>query len=74
MSKESLYYGSQEMVVRFGDWKAGNAVIHNSRRGHVVAVKPGQTSADSDNMHVPIMYDDEANCFVNVLSSELFRS
>lgn len=55
------------------DWpngfKAGDAVMHQSRPGHVVAIPSGIISEG----RVPVMYDDEAGCFVNIPADDLDR-
>ena len=48
---------------------AGNAVIHQGRPGHVVAIPAGVIPAG----HVLVMYDDEANCFVAIPADDLNR-
>lgn len=50
-------------------FKAGNAVTHRGRAAHVVAVPEGIVPAGC----VPIMYDDEANCFVATPADDLNR-
>ena len=51
-----------------GNFSAGNAVTHRGRCAHVVATPPGVITSDEE---VPILYDDEANCFKSVPTSEL---
>jgi len=51
-----------------GEWKSGDAVIHQDRAGHVVSLPVTfMVSAGC----VPVMYDDEEGCFVMVPADDL---
>lgn len=67
-------YVAREMFYKFGKWAAGNAVIHEGRNAHVVAV--GKQAVVKFHLHqtsVPIMYDDEGEGFVIVVESEITK-
>lgn len=50
-------------------FKAGKAVMHQGRTAHVVSIPEGIIPSGC----VPIMYDDEANCFVAPPADDLNR-
>lgn len=50
-----------------GNFKAGQAVVHQDRFGHVVAVPPGVVP----DGEVPVMYDNEEGCFVPIPADDL---
>ncbi len=52
-----------------GGFKSGEAVIHKGRMGHVVSIPSGIIPAD----RVPVLYDDESGCFVDIPVDELHR-
>ena len=50
-----------------GDFRVGQAVVHEGRFAHVVAVPPGVVPESE----VPIMYDDEENNFITTYPENL---
>ena len=63
----------EKIVVRRdqpGGYRAGDAVLVKEKRpAHVVAIPP--EVASDENGQVPVMYDDEDNCFVFVPADDL---
>jgi len=54
-----------------GDFHYGDAVVHQGRRGHVIVCP---STWDIPAGEVPVMYDDEARCFVLVPADDLTKT
>lgn len=52
---------------KWGPFRAGAAVVHRGRNAHVISV-PQEVVLSGE---VPIMYDDEGGCYIDVPADDL---